>query len=93
MPRVCAGIRWFGDGIVSAEAYCADCGNTVEGHDPGECTLRTIDQHLNPDCRDGKHRNCAGDKKSAWCVIEDAPTECECDCHEQALASVPSKEK
>jgi hypothetical protein len=34
--------------------------------------------HLNPDCRGGKHRACNGD---GWDVIADAPTPCECGCH------------
>lgn len=33
---------------------------------------------LNPDCRDGKHRACAGD---AWDEELDQPTRCACACH------------
>lgn len=36
-------------------------------------------EHLNPDCRDGKHHACAGD---AWDNHQDEPTACACDCHE-----------
>ncbi|MCR1983996.1 hypothetical protein NSA53_17330 [Cellulosimicrobium cellulans] len=33
---------------------------------------------MNPDCRDGKHRACAGD---AWDLDTDQPTACSCTCH------------
>jgi hypothetical protein len=34
--------------------------------------------HICPECRDGKHRNCSG---VAWCDLMDAETECAClDC-------------
>lgn len=35
---------------------------------------------LNPDCRDDKHRACAGD---AWDVEQDASTGCACHCHDE----------
>lgn len=40
------------------------------------------DDHLNPDCRDGKHKACAGD---AWCMVTDEPSTCSCDCHATAV--------
>lgn len=33
---------------------------------------------MNPDCRDGKHRACAGD---AWDEVADVATPCACPCH------------
>lgn len=33
---------------------------------------------MNPDCRDGKHRSCAGD---GWDEVKDAQALCPCECH------------
>lgn len=33
---------------------------------------------IEPDCRDGKHRNCSGD---AWDTEADAYVDCPCECH------------
>ncbi|MFD6029817.1 hypothetical protein ACFWE5_03830 [Cellulosimicrobium funkei] len=42
---------------------------------------------VNPDCRDGKHRACAGD---AWDFDADQPDDCSCTCHAAAaLAAAP----
>ena len=38
------------------------------------------DDHLNPDCRDGKHAACNGD---AWCDVDDERAGCDCPCHAQ----------
>lgn len=35
---------------------------------------------LDPDCRDGKHRACAG---GAWDDDADALVSCECPCHDR----------
>jgi hypothetical protein len=35
--------------------------------------------HINPDCREGKHRACRGD---AWSMSADRPMDCVCPCHE-----------
>lgn len=35
--------------------------------------------HLNPDCREGKHRACTGD---AWDNEADELCACECACHD-----------
>lgn len=35
---------------------------------------------LNPECRDGKHRNCGGD---AWNDDVDKQVLCECECHQE----------
>lgn len=31
--------------------------------------------HVCPECKAGKHRNCDG---TAWCIFRDEPTECSC---------------
>lgn len=33
---------------------------------------------INPDCRDGKHRSCAG---AGWDDINGEPIQCPCTCH------------
>ncbi|QGZ16921.1 hypothetical protein SEA_LITTLETOKYO_29 [Arthrobacter phage LittleTokyo] len=33
---------------------------------------------LNPECRDGKHRNCNGEGWDTWA---DDATDCPCECH------------
>lgn len=33
---------------------------------------------MNPECREGKHRNCWGE---AWDLEADDVTDCSCDCH------------
>lgn len=35
---------------------------------------------LGPDCRDENHQKC---DLQAWDDINDVPTDCECDCHEE----------
>lgn len=35
---------------------------------------------MNPDCRDGKHRACAGD---GWDEAAEAAAPCPCDCHQE----------
>lgn len=40
-------------------------------HEDDDC----LSEHVCPECREGKHRNCRGD---AWCVKADEPTECVC---------------
>lgn len=42
------------------------------------------DDHLSPDCRDGKHGACRGD---AWCLLVDGEHPCDCSCHVEAAAS------
>jgi len=42
------------------------------------------DDHLNPDCRDGKHPACNGD---AWCDVDDEPAGCDCACHAESGAA------
>jgi hypothetical protein len=42
----------------------------------------TTDDHLGPDCRDGKHRACTG---GAWCMTADRPVPCVCPCHGEAV--------
>jgi len=37
---------------------------------------------INPDCRDGKHRNCAGD---GWDTEREVSCGCPCDCHNPEL--------
>lgn len=32
----------------------------------------------NPECRDGKHRNCNGE---GWDMWTDEPADCPCECH------------
>jgi hypothetical protein len=46
--------------------------------------VKVIDDHLAPDCRDGKHRACRGD---AWCGIADLPVPCDCTCHTSAVSA------
>jgi hypothetical protein len=36
---------------------------------------------MNPDCAEGKHRNCSGD---GWDHAADAPAPCPCSCHPAA---------
>jgi hypothetical protein len=38
----------------------------------------STDEHLNPDCDQGKHAACAGD---AWDLVADELTTCDCECH------------
>jgi hypothetical protein len=38
---------------------------------------------MNPDCRDGKHRACAGD---GWDYIADEPIPCPCTCHTPSVS-------
>jgi hypothetical protein len=40
------------------------------------------DYAVSPDCQVGKHVACSGD---AWDVVDDVPTACECDCHDDQL--------
>lgn len=42
-------------------------------------------REVNPDCRDGKHRSCAGD---SWDVMNDCPTACTCAHHTGALRAL-----
>ena len=49
-------------------------------HDP----IVIHDDHLNPDCRDGKHAACRGD---AWCDIDDESASCDCSCHTETSAA------
>jgi hypothetical protein len=35
---------------------------------------------INPECRDGKHRNRTG----GWDTTADEPTDCPCSCHQEA---------
>lgn len=54
---------------------------TLEG--PGRVT-----PPLNPDCRDGKHRACAGD---AWDLDTDQPADCSCGCHSPEPTTNPEE--
>jgi hypothetical protein len=45
------------------------------------------DLHMNPECIEGKHRNCDTD---AWCLITDGITDCECTCHPRPINGDPA---
>ncbi len=74
------------------DVWCTSCGesapmNTEIVHQDYCKTPDAADIHIGPDCLNGKHRAC---RTEAWCLTEDEPAFCECECHddEQALANV-----
>ncbi|WP_343317752.1 hypothetical protein AAFM46_10910 [Arthrobacter sp. TMP15] len=73
-------LAMHGEGLTSISEYrAAQC--RVLAH--AAITALLGGDRMNPDCRDGKHRSCAGD---GWDEAHDHVTECQCSCHTMPLS-------